>query len=128
MSDGPLIQHFSLSAGDAAEINFDVDPDSGVSLLGATPYWLAYEQDNGVPDIDAGPVLKKVLDNGLQITDPDLLQFQVILDFDDTKDLLGNYYHEAFVIDADDRHVTTTVGIMTIKQTATRDFTVEELP
>ncbi len=121
-------QNFSIPAGDSMDVNFDVDPDDEdvVTLLGTTPYWVVYEQTHGIPFGD--PVIKKVLDNGLQITDPALLKFTATLDYDDTKDLLGNYYHEAFLIDGDSAHITTTLGIMTVTQTITRDFTVEEIP
>jgi hypothetical protein len=80
----------------------------------------------GVPTGD--PIIKKVLDNGLQITDPELLKFTAALSYNDTVDLLGNYYHEAFVIDGNDDHVSVTVGTMCVTNTKTRDFTVEEIP
>ena len=122
-----ITQNFSMPAGDVAEINFDVDPDDvGISLLGSTPYWFVYAQNSGVPT--GSPLIKKVLDHGLQITNPDELKFQVLLDFADTSSLLGNYYHKAVVVLADESHVTTTVGIMTITEKGDDDFTVEELP
>jgi len=124
---GPLIQNFSVPAGDAIDVNFDVDPDAELeTLLGTTPYWVVYEQVFGVPTGD--PIIKKVLDNGLQITDPELLKFTAALSYNDTVDLLGNYYHEAFVIDGNDDHVSVTVGTMCVTNTKTRDFTVEEIP
>jgi hypothetical protein len=123
----PKIQNFEVSAGDATDLNFDVDPDDvGVTLLGTIPYWCVYAQRFGVPYGD--PLIKKVLDKGLQITNPDLLQYQVKLEWKDTNALLGNYYHEAFVIDENQKHISTTTGVMAVLFTGTRNFVVEEIP
>jgi hypothetical protein len=115
----PVIQNFSVPAGDSVDVNFDVDPDSG-SLIGSTIYWRVYEQENGLPVPGSDPIIEKVLDDGLQITDPDLLQFVVELYRDDTIDRLRNYYHEATIKDADDNWVTVTLGIMTVTGTENR--------
>lgn len=117
----PTIQNFSIPANDDVDINFDVDPDDGASLVGSTIYWRAYEQEFGLPVSGVDPVLTKVLDDGIQITDPDAGQFVVTILADDTVDLLRNYYHEARIKDTDGNWVTVTTGIMTVTGTEVRD-------
>lgn len=116
----PIIQNFSVPAGDDVDINFDVDPDDGASLIGATIYWRVYEQENGLPVAGVDPVLEKVLDDGIQITDPATGQFVVTIDAADTTDMLRNYYHEARIHDEDGNWVTVTIGILTITGTEIR--------
>lgn len=116
----PIIQNFSIPAGDSADINFDVDPDDGASLVGSIIYWRVFEQSHGVPVAGEDPLIEKYTDNGLQITDPDLGKFTVEIEPDDTIELLRNYYHEARIKDVDDNWVTVTVGIMTVTPTEVR--------
>lgn len=116
----PIIQNFSVPAGDDVDVNFDVDPDDGASLIGATIYWRVYEQENGLPIAGAEPVLEKVLDDGIQVTDPDTGKFVVTIDAEDTEDMLRNYYHEARIFDVDSNWVTVTIGIMTVTGTEIR--------
>lgn len=116
----PLIQNFSIPAGDSADLNFDIDPDDGASLVGSTIYWRVFEQENGLPVAGADPLIEKYTDNGLQVTDPDLGTFTVSIDPDDTIDLLRNYYHEARVKDEEGDWVTVTIGIMTVTGTEIR--------
>ena len=116
----PITQNFSIPAGDSVDINFDVDPDEGGSLIGSTIYWRAYEQESGLPVAGSEPVIEKVLDDGIQIVNPDTLQFVVELDRADTVNLLRNYYHEATIKDQDDNWVTVTLGIMTVTGTENR--------
>ncbi len=116
----PIIQNFSVPANNDTDVNFDVGPDDGGSLVGTTIYWRAFEQENGSPLPDVDPVIEKVLDDGLQITDPDLGKFVVELDAADTVNLLRNYYHEATIVGESGSIVTVTVGIMTVTPTETR--------
>lgn len=116
----PIIQNFSIPAGDDVDVNFDVDPDDGASLVGATIYWRVYEQEFGQPIAGADAVLEKVLDDGIQVTDPDAGQFVVEIAADDTVDMLRNYYHEARIKDVDGNWVTVTTGIMTVTGTEIR--------
>ncbi len=115
----PLIQNFSIPAGDGMAVHFDVGPDGAISLLGSNIMWVAYKQQHGMVT-DTTPIIKKVLDDGLQIDDPTLLQFTVTLTKDDTIDLLGNYKHEALVI-IDSRRITVACGIMCITETDNRE-------
>lgn len=115
-----MIQNFSVPAGDSVDINFDIDPDDGVSLVGATIYWRAYEQQFGQPLPGVDPVIEKYTDHGLQVTDPEAQKFTVELDRTDTIDLLRNYYHEATIRDPNDNWVTVTLGIMTVTGTENR--------
>ena len=115
----PLIQNFSLPAGDDTAVHFDVGPDGGISLLGSNIFWVAYEQKHGIVT-NKTPIIKKVLDDGLQIDDPDLLQFTVALTEADTLNLQGNYKHEALVI-IDGNRITVANGIMCITETNNRE-------
>jgi len=116
----PRIQNFSVPQGDTTVVNFDVDPDEGVNLSGATIIWRVYNQRNGLKYGD--PIISKATDgDGIEITDPDLLKFAVLLNRDDTIDLLRNYFHEAKIYDSQKDGVTVTVGLMTVTETANRD-------
>ena len=119
---GPLIQNFSVEAGDPTKVNVDVDPDVGVSLLGATIYWSVYAQKFTMPYGD--PILRKVSDHGITITDAEALKFQITIDGADTTNYLGNFYHETQIIDSDNNLVTVNQGIMTIKRTVNRDYSI----
>lgn len=116
----PTTQNFSIPANDDVDLNFDIDPDDGASLVGAVIYWRAYEQVAGLPVAGSDPVIEKVLDDGIQVTDPDLGKFTVSVNAADTVNLLRNYYHEARVYDVDGNWVTVTTGIMTITGTEIR--------
>jgi hypothetical protein len=96
-----------------------VGPDGSISLLGSNIFWVAYEQQHGIVT-NTTPVIKKVLDAGLQIDDPDLLKFTVTLEEADTLNLLGNYKHEALVI-ISGRRITVANGIMCITETNNRE-------
>ncbi len=116
----PSLQNFSVVANNDTDVNFDVGPDDGGSLVGTTIYWRAYTQENGSPVPGADPIISKVLDAGIQITDPDLGKFVVELDAADTAALLRNYYHEATIIGESGETVTVTIGIMTVTPSETR--------
>jgi hypothetical protein len=116
----PRIQNFSVPAGNPVTITCDIDPDDGVSLIDVNDIvWKLYEQEHGVPT-SADPVITKVLDDGTQVLDPDLLKFTVELTADDTVGLLRNYYHEGHVVDTENNVVTVVYGIMTVTQTENR--------
>lgn len=119
---GPLIQNFSVDAGDDTDINVDVDPDVGVTLLGSTVYWTVFAQKFSIPFGD--PVLRKVSDHGLLVTDADQLKFTISLSATDTADLKGNYYHETQIVDTTGNVVTVNQGIMTVKATVNRDYSI----
>lgn len=117
----PKIQNFSTAAGDETEIDFDVGPDEGASLDGATILWQAFEQEHGVPKADVDPVISKTNGSGIEIVDNEDLTFNLTLLESDTIGLLGNYYHEVTITDDEGKRTTPTVGIMTITQTENRD-------
>lgn len=116
----PIIQNFSIPAGNDADLNFDVGPDDGISLVGSQIYWRVYEQMNGLPVPGTDPIIEKTTDNGLQVTDPDAQLFTVRINKADTIDRLRNYYHEANIVDVDGNDVTVTMGIMTVTGTENR--------
>lgn len=116
------INNFSVDAGDSVNLNWTVDPKgTGVTLgPGTQIFWSVFTQSVGIPDFESGPVIVKVLDHGIQITNPDLLQFTVEIDRTDTIGLLRNYYHECLVVDASGNYDTVTKGIMTVLGTEIR--------
>ncbi len=108
-------QNFSLHVGNDTEVFFDLGPDeSGLNLEFVQELtWKAYRQVIGVPDITQ-PLIEKSLDDGIEVTDPLLMQFTLALDAADTIGLSGNYYHEIRVV-ADHGEITTaTLGLMTV--------------
>jgi hypothetical protein len=124
----PIIQNFAMPAGNAVDLNFDVDPDEGVSMVGSNVFWSAFKQSFGVPQ-RSDLVIKKTSDFGIQVTDSALAKFTVSLEEADTVDLdPGNYYHEAVIVDTEGDQVTVTTGIMTITQTVINDFTLGSIP
>ena len=116
----PIIQNFSVPANNDSDVNFDVGPDEGQSLIGTTIYWNAYEQIGGLPIPGLPPIISKQTDQGLQIVDPDFGKFVVNLVGADTADRLRNYYHEATIVDQNNAVVTVTIGIMTVTTTEWR--------
>ena len=117
----PIIQNFSVPAGDDVDLTFDIDDDTAIVLSGATIFWNAYEQIQGVPD-KTKPVINKssVSGDGIEIpASPDDI-FVVSLVEADTLELLRNYYHEAKIVDANGNHTTVTIGVMTVTETEFR--------
>jgi len=110
----PLIQNFSVPAGDAMQVNFNVDPDGAISLLGSNIEWNVYKQQHGVIT-DQTPILTKTLDNGLQIDDPLTWTFHVTLLEADTIDLLGNYRHSGKVT-IEGSKITVVDGVMCVTE------------
>jgi hypothetical protein len=108
-----LIQNFSITAGDSADLNFTLLPDVNVSLVGAQISWKVYDSEFAVPVGD--PILEKTVGSGIVVTNPGLLEFTVSIDPLDTSGLqVGNYYYQVVVIDTQGNVTTPTQGIMTI--------------
>jgi hypothetical protein len=119
----PLIQNFSIAAGDAKTVNVDVGPDEGATLADCQIIWKVYEQEHGCPKPGVDPLITKTneTDGGITVISPTAPTFKIDLDKDDTVELLRNYYHEVTIIDDDGNRTTPTVGIMTVTQTENRD-------
>jgi hypothetical protein len=118
---GPVVQNVSLPADDDAELDFTLSPTGDITLgPGSEIFFDVYEQQFGQPIPGTPAVLSYVLNHGIQITNPDLLQFTVTVARADTVGLLRNYYYECRVMDVNGSSVTTTVGIFTITGTEIR--------
>jgi hypothetical protein len=118
---GPVVQNVSVPADDDAELDFSLTPTGDIVLgPGSQIFFDVYEQQFGQPIPGTPAVLSKVLDHGIQITNPDLLQFTVTIARADTVAMLRNYYYETRVVDVNNSSVTTTVGIFTITGTEIR--------
>jgi hypothetical protein len=115
-------QNFSVNAGNDTIITIDIDPDDGITLLGATIEWRVYEQALGQPVVGIDPVIQKDNDAGgtIEVTDPDTQTLTIPLTPDDTVGLLRNYYHEATVTDPSRGTITIALGIMTVLGTENR--------
>lgn len=115
---GPLIQNFTLTAGDKTVLHVNIDPDTiGVTLVGADIVWKVYEQKWGIPDRDQ-EVVSLILDDGIEITDTDTQTFDMTILKEHTLDLAPkNYYHETLVIGPEGDRITVNYGILTIGQT-----------
>jgi hypothetical protein len=115
-------QNFSVSAGNDVEITLDIDPDDGITLVGANIVWNVYEQKYGQPVAGVDAVIQKSNGVGgtIVVEDPDTQKLKIPLVPSDTIDLLRNYYHEATVIDPDRGTITVAEGIMTVLGTENR--------
>ncbi len=115
-------QNFTVYAGNYTEISIDIDPDDEVTLVGTVIEWKVYEQQFGQPVADVDPVIEK--DNGVDgtitVTDPDTQTFMIPLTYDDTVELLRNYYHEATITTETGKPITVAHGIMTVLGTENR--------
>lgn len=115
----PVIQNVSVPAGDDIEITFDLDDNTVIDLDQAVIRWNVYETVYGIPVEDTDPVISKSTESGGGIDIPgspaDI--FNVTLLGADTKGMLHNYYHEAFVEDVNGQRSTITVGVFTVSPT-----------
>ena len=118
---GPIVQNFSIPADDDVELDFTLVPTGQIILgPGSEIFFDAYESQFGAPIPGVDPVIVKVLDHGIEITDPDLLTFTVTILRADTAGLLRNYYYEVRIVDAAGLSITTTIGILTVTGTEIR--------
>lgn len=117
-----IAQNYSIPQGSTTQVNFAVSPPVGDTLLGAQIYYSVFALIQAIPQQPA--VIKKALDNGIQIDDPVTQTFHVDLLQSDTENLVpGNYYLEVIVIDPTGGLTDTTEGVMTITSRSTVDFT-----
>lgn len=113
----PVIQNVSLAAGDDVTLTFNIDDDTPIDLSGAEVTWAVYAQEYGVPSGDAVINKSSLSGGGIEIPGSPADIFSVSVLGSDTKSLLRNYYHEAFVKDVNGNKITITVGIITVTPT-----------
>ena len=111
----PVIQNVSVPAGDDIDVTFTMDADTPVSLPEADIIWRVYDQQYGVAMGD--PLIEKKLASGITVPGSPLECFVVALAGSDTKGMLHNYFHEAYVKDVNDNKITVTVGVFTVTPT-----------
>jgi hypothetical protein len=115
---GVAIQDFPIPATDAMDVTFVLDPTDGISLNGAAITWCVYTMADAVVDISDGPIITKTsVESEITIT-PSPEIFVVHMLPSDTQGLLGNYYHEARVLDFNGNPATVVKGVMTVTQVA----------
>jgi len=113
-----VVQDFSIPAGNALDVTFQLDPADGLDLSGAEVVWRAFASSFAVPTGD--PLLSKssgMSDSyGEEITVVESpASFTVHLRDADTVALpTGNYYHEAAVIETGGSLTTVFRGSMTV--------------
>ena len=111
-------QNFSVSAANDALVTVTVDTTVPTdTLAGSTIWWEAFAQAHGVPS--GSPLITKTNQSGgggLDILESPAMTFTLQLSNADTALPLGNYYHEAVVIDEIGERVTILSGIMTVTQ------------
>lgn len=122
----PLIQNFTLPAGDTATIPVTIDP----ATLGnfdwddetMQAWWEVYDQAYGVPAPGVNPIIVKTNLSGSSLIIPDSPSYTFLIEMvtADTIGLLRNYYHEATIIDVNGVRITPFSGIMTITPTENR--------
>ena len=117
----PLIQNFSVPAGDNRVIVLNVSPDDGDALLNAVEIvWQAFVQHYSVPDPTLPAVITKTLEHSLEVDDPTALIINATFDGPETVGLLRNYYHETTLVDPAGNTTTVNQGIMTVTETENR--------
>lgn len=114
----PTLQDFSIPADNDAVVTVTVIDPPGLSLAGTTIEWRAYQQLHGVT-ISTVALAKSSSSHGGGIAIPGSPAdvFTIAFAAADTAALLGNYYHEATVIDAIGERSTVMYGLMTVLQT-----------
>jgi hypothetical protein len=119
---GPLIQNFTVPAGNDVDINVDIDPDGdGITLVGSHLFWRVYEIECGMIIPDTEPVLEKYSeDGGIIAIDSDLQKFRISILATDSASLLRNYFHETTIVDPEDNITTLNQGIITFVGTEYR--------
>lgn len=111
------IQHFSVSAGDDAELYFTIDTDTGITINGAEVLFEVFPQAHGIPDKTDGPIISKSTGaSTIAVIESPPNHFLVSLVSTDTVDLLHNYYFEAKVVDVNGNNTTVTKGLMCVTE------------
>lgn len=110
-----MMQEISVPGGNDVEI--DVVMDDGTDLDGANVEWFVFAAVLGVPDITV-PILIGKSTQGATITlaASPASSFTIALSAGDTTDMLGNYYHEALMSDAQGNRSTIVQGTFTVTQ------------
>ena len=111
----PPIQDFSIPLGDDMNVVFNLDPAGDISLTGAAVTWQVYAMNFTMPDVTQQLIAKDSSGLGGVTIDDVAGQFTVHLVAADTSALMiGNYYHEAEVVDAGGNHATVCQGGMAV--------------
>jgi hypothetical protein len=112
----PMLQNFSITrANDEAisvVVNTSVPNDT---IIGATVEWSVYGMAFGVPIDSPQLILKSSDDGGVTVPGSPDMFFIINLNAVDTRDLdLGNYYHEALVVDEVGNRATIMYGAVAL--------------
>lgn len=120
-----LIQNISVPAGNdvAVEIKVDVDLDA----LGGSIVWRVYDQTFGIPGFENDelaevvpipplPLIEKTSESGITVGSPGDA-FTVQIDSTDTIDMLRTFFHEATLVDAQNKIQTLSYGLLTVTET-----------
>lgn len=115
-------QNFSIEAYSDTVVVLDIDPDDGITLVGAEIQWCMYEQEFGLPLPGVDPVLVKSNGDGgtIVVDDPVTQRLHIPITPSDTVGLLRNYYHEATVVDPTRGRIPVAKGIVTVLGTENR--------
>lgn len=115
----PTQQNFSVPSGDDRQVEFTIAAADMPSGDIVDVYWQAFDQAYGVPTSTV-PVVQKTSEGSPGDIDYPASPGDVFtVDFipADTSTLLGNYYHEARVVDGSGNISTVIYGVMTVTQT-----------
>lgn len=97
-------------AGDDKVLEIDVTEDGvAMDITGLTIEWRLARR------LHETSVLTKTVGSGITITNGVGGIFQVALSDTDTANLIGDYYHQAYVTDGSGNLVTVTEGIITFE-------------
>ena len=92
------------------------DDDPIVSLAGVEIEWWMFPMLSP----GAGPLIRKTVGNGIEITDPEARVFEVSLDPGDTFSIPGSYLYEAAVKDINGRIGYYAAGVIVVLPTQIR--------
>lgn len=113
----PLIQNFSVPAGNSISIDFELPPPDDQIHAGFDVIFKVYAQQYGVPLFPLQVLItKSLLGGGITLGTPPI-SFTVTLVGADTITLLKNYYHEESIVDPSGGTLTSAQGIMTVTPT-----------
>ena len=102
-------QDFSIKRGEYRLLNITtVEKDaSALSLDNYTIVWYVWRNQTRM--------ITKTTDDGIVVTDASAWTFEIEVDTTDTRIPIGEYYHEARVIDSNDNEVVVFTGSLLIE-------------
>ena len=109
---------FSISQGETRDLGFMIIDQAGLTITGSEIWFQVFNEQYGVPNYDMSPspvILKSTEDGSIDQLESPGDTFVVHLMPSDTVDLLGNYYYECRIMDANQNVFIVSKGIMAVE-------------